>query len=150
MEVCTIEMRMIGRWRSCEMVDSLLLLHKLCAPSSHSSHNMLLTMKCPVWRFAVFFVMAQARNVRDNGGNCVGVKSRRPRCITFRVDRHTQDCGVSTGIFQVQSNLNPWDIDRFKVINCKASNTCINDLCNQDLSGDLTVRIGEEGRSGSL
>ena len=132
----------------CDLAKLSVLLH-IMWPSRHSFHN-ILTMKCLVWLFAVFLVMAQAKDVRDNGGNCVGVKSCRPRCITFRVDRHTQDCGVSTGIFQVKSNLNPWDINRFKAVNCKSTNTCINDLCNQDLSGDLTVRIGEEGHSGSL
>jgi hypothetical protein len=103
-----------------------------------------------VWLFAVLSVAVQAGDVRDNGGNCVGVKSCRPRCVTFRVDRETQDCGSRTGIFQVQSDLNPWDIKRFRSINCNTSDTCINNLCDQDLSGDLTVRIGEEGHSGSL
>jgi hypothetical protein len=101
------------------------------------------------WLYAAAFVaMASAASipneasVRDNnGGNCIGVKSCRPRCITFRVDRDEQDCASSKGIFTVESNLNPWDVSEFEAFNCDAGIT--------DLSQDVTIRIGEFGASGS-
>jgi len=37
-----------------------------------------------------------------NGGNCVGVKSCRPRCLSFRVVRDGADCHSRQGIFQRQ------------------------------------------------
>lgn len=88
-------------------------------------------------------------NVRENGGNCEGVKSCRPRCISVRVERDVLSCGTSEGIFTVNEDINPWDIKRFQTTNCKTTDTCVNDLCGLELDGDLTVRIGEEGHSGS-
>lgn len=101
---------------------------------------------------AAMVATSEAKGVRDgNGGNCDGVKSCRPRCITFRIDRESQQCDSSSGVFSVASNLNPWDVSEFNTLNCQASNTCVNSLCGTtDLSGDLTVRIGEFGGSGSL
>lgn len=87
-------------------------------------------------------------NVRENGGNCEGVKSCRPRCITVRVERDVSSCGSSEGIFTVDEKINPWDIKRFQTTNCVATGTCINDSCGLDLFGDLTVRVGEEGHNG--
>lgn len=99
------------------------------------------------WLCAVAFLAmtapAKASDVRENnGGNCDGTTSCRPRCITFRLDRDEQQCDSSQGIFSVQSNLNPWDISEFNTFNCNPGTT--------DLSGDLTIRIGEFGESGSL
>lgn len=89
-----------------------------------------------------------ALNIRDgNVGNCVGVKSCRPRCVTFRLDRQER-CDAVGGIFNLVSQLNPWDTKRFRTLNCKPSNTCVNDKCGHDLSGDLTIAIGEQGYSG--
>jgi len=107
------------------------------------------------WLSAVALVAltmpSEAQDVRDNnGGNCDGVKSCRPRCITFRIDRDKQLCDSSNGIFSVASNLNPWDVPEFKTSNCDADNTCVDHSCDMDLNGDLTVRIGEFGASGSL
>ena len=111
-------------------------------------------MKSFVWLCGIALaltVLSEARNVRDNnGGNCVGVKSCRPRCITFRIDRDNQECDSSKGIFTDESSLNPWDVSQFEISNCEISNTCANNLCGLDLFGDLTVRIGEFGASGSL
>jgi hypothetical protein len=84
--------------------------------------------------------------VRDaNGGNCVGVKSCRPRCVTFRLDR-TKLCNSVGGIFSGVSSLNPWDIKAFRTINC--ADDCINAKCGKDLEGDLTIKIREQGYSG--
>lgn len=105
-------------------------------------------MTKPYWLapvVAVAFIMASpayADGVRNNGGNCVGVKSCRPRCVTFRVERTLQECQAKRGIFAEQTDVNPWDIKRFGVANCEAS--------GEDLTGDITIRIGEEGHSGSL
>jgi hypothetical protein len=105
------------------------------------------------WLSAVALAMtapSEGKSVRDdNGGNCDGVKSCRPRCVTFRIDRETQQCNSSSGIFSVASNLNPWNVSKFNTLNCQASSTCVNSLCGTNLSGDLTVRIGEFGASGS-
>ena len=83
----------------------------------------------------------------NNAGNCIGVKSCRPRCVTLRLDRN-EDCNAVGGIFELQSQLNPWDIKRFRTLNCQATQTCINNKCNQKLSGDLNISIGEQGYSG--
>jgi hypothetical protein len=99
-----------------------------------------------VWALFLVVGAADALAVRDaNGGNCVGVKSCRPRCATFRLDR-TKLCNSVGGVFKIDSSLNPWDIKRFRTLNC--ASTCINDKCGQDLVGDLTIKIGEQGYSG--
>eukprot|EP00546_Thalassionema_frauenfeldii_P019244 CAMPEP_0178900494 /NCGR_PEP_ID=MMETSP0786-20121207/3504_1 /TAXON_ID=186022 /ORGANISM="Thalassionema frauenfeldii, Strain CCMP 1798" /LENGTH=903 /DNA_ID=CAMNT_0020571503 /DNA_START=229 /DNA_END=2940 /DNA_ORIENTATION=- len=88
-------------------------------------------------------------DVRQNSGNCVGVKSCRPRCMTFKIGREIHTCGTSEGIFNVQGDVNPWDMKRFTTRNCAQTNTCDNDLCGEELFGDLTVRVGEQGHRGS-
>lgn len=93
---------------------------------------------------------AHAATVREDGGNCVGVKSCRPRCATFRLERNVERCGTSQGIFNVQEDLNPWDTKRFKTRNCETNNSCENSQCGLGLAGDLTVRVGEEGHTGSF
>lgn len=90
-----------------------------------------------------------ATSVRDNDGNCEGVKSCRPRCITFRVERDILKCGSMEGIFTVQEDINPWDTKRFSTANCNVMATCENSLCGSNLFGDLTVRVGEGGYHGS-
>lgn len=95
-------------------------------------------------------IPAHARDVRDeNGGNCVDVKSCRPRCIAFRLERSVTDCSTSEGIFSDESEINPWAINQFQALNCEPADTCLNDQCGEDLIGDLTVGIREEGYSGS-
>jgi len=91
----------------------------------------------------------QGSDVRRNGGNCVGVKSCRPRCMTFHIQREIQSCGSGEGIFTIQEDINPWDVKRFSTRNCVQTNTCENDLCGEELLGDLTLRVGEQGYSGS-
>ena len=98
--------------------------------------------------FLLFIGAVHALNIRDGSvGNCVGVKSCRPRCATFRLDRQER-CDAVGGIFNLVSQLNPWDTKRFRTLNCKPSNTCVNDQCGHDLAGDLTIQIGEQGYSG--
>lgn len=111
-----------------------------------------MAMKSLGWLCAVALALATPSDadVRNNGRNCANVRSCRPRCITFRIDRETQRCDSSEGIFSVESNLNPWAVSKFETSNCFASDTCANDSCGDDLTGDLTVRIGEVGASGSL
>lgn len=105
-------------------------------------------MKSFAWLYGVALAWtSEAANVRENGGNCDGLKSCRPRCITFRIDRDNQECDSSEGIFSVESVMNPWDVPEFKTFNCEP--ICDNNLCGLDLFGDLTVRIGEFGESGS-
>lgn len=90
-----------------------------------------------------------AANVRENGENCKGVKSCRPRCITFAVERDVSSCGLMEGVFTVQEDVNPWDTKRFSATNCAPLGTCENGLCGMELVGDLTVRVGEAGHHGS-
>lgn len=139
------------------------LLHNQCANAPFIPNNKEVAMKSSSlrWLVAVTLTMAvpadamavipsDAMGVRENnGGNCIGTKSCRPRCITFRVDREPQQCDSSVGIFSVESDLNPWDVSQFNTFNCEASSSCVNDLCGEDLTQDLTVRIGEFGDSGS-
>ena len=88
--------------------------------------------------------------VRDiNAGNCVGVRSCRPRCISFSLEREDAGCDATEGVFGSPGADNPWDLDRFRAFNCQSAGTCFNDLCGQPLSQDLTVRVGEEGEVGS-
>ena len=90
--------------------------------------------------FLLFIGAVHALNIRDGSvGNCVGVKSCRPRCATFRLDRQER-CDAVGGIFNLVSQLNPWDTKRFRTLNCKPSNTCVNDQCGHDLAGDLTIQ----------
>lgn len=90
----------------------------------------------------------------NNGPNCVGVSSCRPRCISFRVDRSVNTCDVLTGAFlggsQAQSGeeINPWDLNSFRSYNCPAAGTCINERCGEPLPANMTLRISEEGYAG--
>ena len=87
----------------------------------------------------------------NNGPNCVGVSSCRPRCISFRVDRTVDECHTLTGAFrQVQSDqeINPWDLNSFQTFNCPADGTCINEKCGDPLPANMTLRISEEGYAG--
>lgn len=90
-----------------------------------------------------------AANVRENGENCEGVKSCRPRCITFAVERDISSCGLMDGVFTVQEDVNPWDTKRFSTANCAPLGTCENGFCGMEFVGDLTVRVGEAGHHGS-
>lgn len=116
----------------------------------HTKLLIVCSMNFPRWSL-LFGVNASlaAANVRENGGNCVGVKSCRPRCITFRLERDVLSCGMSEGIFTVQEDINPWDTKSFSTKNCETTNTCENNLCGLDFFGDLTVKVGEEGHHGS-
>lgn len=80
-----------------------------------------------------------------NGGNCIGVKSCRPRCITFSINRTVTDCQVRTGAFdddirRTTNTLTPWEIKRFRTEHCD------NDTL---LPRKLYIRVGEAGYSGS-
>uniref|UniRef100_A0A7S2NT06 ZP domain-containing protein n=1 Tax=Leptocylindrus danicus TaxID=163516 RepID=A0A7S2NT06_9STRA len=89
-------------------------------------------------------IAVSANNVRENGGNCFGVKSCRPRCITYKVHRENVDCGAITGGFL---NDGVWKHDKFKAINCDkggSKNKCTNEKCGEPLPANLTIRIGEE------
>jgi hypothetical protein len=102
-----------------------------------------------LWFLLLSAIPIHAADVRNNGGNCIGVKSCRPRCVTFQVERDVQNCASSRGIFAVEGDINPWDIKQFRSRNCISNGSCENNLCGQSLSGDMTVRIGEEGHHGS-
>ena len=87
-----------------------------------------------------------------NGANCVGVSSCRPRCISFQVDRSSDSsvdqCDTLTGIFQIQSDITPWDTKSFRTYNCDAAGTCMNERCGLPLPANMTLRISEEGYAG--
>ena len=78
----------------------------------------------------VILKLCKSSNVRNNGGNCMRVKSCRPSCLTFRVHRHITDCKIK-GYFN--KNRLYYDTDRFNFLNCRKSNKCINGLCGRIL-----------------
>lgn len=109
-------------------------------------------MKISLLFFTAALVGAIAASVRENnGGNCIGVRSCRPRCISFKIDRDTTGgCSRRAGIFDLHSEINPWDIKRFAAYTCDADDgTCSDENCGESLPEDLAIRIGEEGYAGS-
>jgi len=79
-------------------------------------------------------------NVRKNGGNCIGLKSCRPKCITFQIHREIKDC-LQKGAFAKKNSM--WDCDRFQAENCLQKATCRNFQCNKVFPDHLQIRIGE-------
>ena len=88
--------------------------------------------------------------VRQNQGNCFGVKSCRTRCMAYRIHRSEGgDCPVASGVFKDEQI---WK-KKFKALNCKSSLTalkgnrqCMNNFCGQSLPWHLTIQIGEKFR----
>ena len=96
----------------------------------------------------LLFSSIDCATVRDGElGNCVGVRSCRPRCITFEIERDREECNARTGVFNVTGDITPWDTNRFESHSCNG--TCWSGKCGQPLPGNLTIRIGEDGYSGS-
>ena len=122
----------------------------LVSPTSTPFSSMPRKALSVVFWIALVPSLVTANTVRDgNGGNCVGVQSCRPRCVSFTLDRSRTDCAARHGIFADAEGQNPWDLDRFRAFNCEPAGTCFNDQCGQSLDQDVTVRVGEEGEIGS-
>lgn len=93
---------------------------------------------------SLFCVTISATSVRENDGNCFGIRSCRPRCISYKVHRDNANCGSITGGFL---NDDVWKYDKFKATNCDrggSKNKCKNSKCGEPLPANLTIRVGEE------
>lgn len=77
-----------------------------------------------------------------NGGNCIGTRSCRPRCMTFRLHRDGNEtgCHSRSGIFQAQEQMavTAW---REPKANCSES-----EMGNSD----VLIRVDEESSHWSL
>ena len=97
------------------------------------------------------FQSLQATTVRHgNGGNCVGVKSCRPRCITFRIDRSQagHQCQSSSGIFADHEESTPWHLHQMNISHCEA---CLSDPCRKNpWNANLAIGIVEQGKEWSF
>lgn len=81
------------------------------------------------------FPFLVAANVRNNGRNCFGVRSCRPRCLSFRLD-WAAECDTASGVFAMTSDdkNTAWDLSRSYVGYCAKSQMPV---------GGVVIRVTE-------
>ena len=93
--------------------------------------------------------LAGATSIRNGtADNCVGIRSCRPRCLGFYVDRFQSTC-TRDGVFADQDNAAAWNSTLIQACHSstKCNTTAKDELCSDPWKRDLSVDISEHSIS---